>query len=138
MEVDDELSTTSENPVQNKVITNQLNSVIAALPQLYESLLNKVTELSENSTDTEYPSAKCVYDLLVAIQGYIDTELSKKLNLTGGTLTGTLIMAANLNMQNRQITNLAAPIYLNSAATKGYVDTVVQNALIVDTEEAIP
>lgn len=29
-----------------------------------EETTNKVTSLSANSTDTQYPSAKCVYDLL--------------------------------------------------------------------------
>jgi hypothetical protein len=30
----------------------------------YEQTSNKVTSLSSSSTDTQYPSAKCVYDLV--------------------------------------------------------------------------
>ena len=37
-----------------------------------ESTSNKVTSLSASSTDTQYPSAKCVYDLV----GDIETLLA--------------------------------------------------------------
>ena len=30
----------------------------------FEKKENKVTEINENSTDTQYPTAKCVYDLI--------------------------------------------------------------------------
>lgn len=36
-----------------------------------EMTTNKVTSLSDESTDTEYPSAKCVYDLV----GNVEAEL---------------------------------------------------------------
>lgn len=39
---------------------------------LYEARANKVTALSSSSTDDEYPSAKCVYDLV----GDIETLLA--------------------------------------------------------------
>lgn len=38
-----------------------------------EVTANKVTALSSSSTDTEYPSAKCVYDLV----GNIETLLAE-------------------------------------------------------------
>lgn len=40
---------------------------------LKEDTSNKVTSLSSSSTDTQYPSAKCVYDLV----GDIDTILTQ-------------------------------------------------------------
>lgn len=40
---------------------------------LFERKANKVTSLSANSTDTQYPSAKCVYDIL----GDIETLLAR-------------------------------------------------------------
>lgn len=49
-------------------ITVDLNHVH---PQ-YEKTENKVTSLSASSTDTQYPSAKCVYDLV----GDIETLLA--------------------------------------------------------------
>lgn len=42
-----------------------------------ESLSNKVTTLSISSTDTQYPSAKCVYDII----GDVETLLA---NLDNG------------------------------------------------------
>lgn len=130
--VDSALSDTSENPVQNKVIYQQFGDFAQSLPNLFEALTNKVTEITEDSTDTQYPSAKCVYDLLGTIQGYIDTELAKKLNLAGGTMTGVL------NMGGKGINNVASPYGNNSAANKKYVDDAIAAALIVDTEEVIP
>ena len=44
-----------------------------------EAVANKVTSLSNASTDTEYPSAKCVYDLV----GDVETLLTT-LNNGGG------------------------------------------------------
>lgn len=37
-----------------------------------EDKTNKVTSLSSSSTDTEYPSAKCVYDLIGDINTMLD------------------------------------------------------------------
>lgn len=54
--IDSSLSTTSENPVQNKVITGALND--------REETSNKTTSISSSSTDTQYPSAKLLYDEL--------------------------------------------------------------------------
>lgn len=39
---------------------------------VYEAKTNKVTTLSSASTDTQYPSAKCVYDIV----GDIETLLA--------------------------------------------------------------
>lgn len=39
---------------------------------VYEAMANKVTALSSAATDTQYPSAKCVYDLV----GDIETLLA--------------------------------------------------------------
>jgi hypothetical protein len=41
-------------------------------PTYAENITNKVTSLSSSSTDTQYPSAKCVYDLL----GDVETLLA--------------------------------------------------------------
>ena len=53
-------------------ITKMDNSTITVNLNNYEITNNKVTSLSSQSTDTEYPSAKCVYDLI----GPIDTALN--------------------------------------------------------------
>ena len=57
-------------------ITKYDNSTITVNLGSFEQTNNKVTSLSSNSTDTQYPSAKCVYDMI----GDIDTALSTILN----------------------------------------------------------
>ena len=55
------------------------NALGEVTPQNMEVTTNKVTSLSSSSTDTEYPSAKCVYDLI----GDIETIL-EELDIGGG------------------------------------------------------
>ena len=38
-----------------------------------EQVSNKVISISANSTNDEYPSAKCVYDIVGNIESIIDT-----------------------------------------------------------------
>lgn len=38
----------------------------------YEEKENKVTSLSSSSTDTQYPSAKCVYDLVGDVESLLN------------------------------------------------------------------
>lgn len=59
------LSTT----LSDYVTSSSLSSTLAS----YELISNKVTSLSASSTDTEYPSAKCVYDII----GNVETLLSE-------------------------------------------------------------
>ena len=40
---------------------------------VYELSSNKITSLSSSSTDTQYPSAKCVYDLVGNIESILET-----------------------------------------------------------------
>lgn len=62
--VDDALSHTSTNPVQNKVIYTALSGK--------QATSNLVTSLSSSSTDAQYPSAKCVYDIVGDIETLIN------------------------------------------------------------------
>lgn len=88
--VDSALSTTSENPVQNKVITEAINNEIeiraVQFNTLWDSLgnkeetLNKVTTLSSASTDTQYPSAKLLYNQLLAKQNALTFDTTPKEN----------------------------------------------------------
>jgi hypothetical protein len=38
-----------------------------------ESTSNKVTTISSSSTDTQYPSAKCVYDIVGNVETLLET-----------------------------------------------------------------
>lgn len=48
------------------------NALGEVTPQNMEVTTNKVTSLSSSSTDTQYPSAKCVYDLIGDINNALD------------------------------------------------------------------
>jgi hypothetical protein len=56
------MSTTSVNPVQNKVITSALNA---------KGVL--VTSISASSTDSEYPSAKCIYNIVGTLESQLQS-----------------------------------------------------------------
>lgn len=47
------------------------NSSLSSTLSNYELLSNKVTSLSNTSTDTEYPSAKCVYDIIGDVESLL-------------------------------------------------------------------
>lgn len=70
-----------------------------------ERAANKTNTLSTSSTTTQYPNAKIVYDSLLT-----------KLDLSGGTMTGALTLAAD-------------PTTDLGAATKQYVDNTLTTAL---------
>lgn len=60
-------------PAADKLVRGDDLTVISALLKAYfEASSNKVTSLSSSSTDTEYPSAKCVYDLLGDVETLIN------------------------------------------------------------------
>lgn len=43
--------------------------------QVKEDSSNKVTSLSSSSTNTQYPSAKCVYDYIENLIGNIEEDM---------------------------------------------------------------
>lgn len=59
-----DLADATEDALGNKADTSDLTS--------YQLISNLVTSLSSSSTDTEYPSAKCVYDLIGDINTMLD------------------------------------------------------------------
>ena len=59
------------NEDKAEIISNAINQVELDIQQdinSKENISNKVTSLSANSTNTQYPSAKCVYDLIGNIE----------------------------------------------------------------------
>ena len=53
--------------------TTEVNNVASAMDNKFEKTGNKVTSLSASSTDAEYPSAKCVFDLIGSAITYINS-----------------------------------------------------------------
>ena len=86
--IDSALSSESSNPVENSAIADEFVKVgyvgdtleeVDEIPEepvdpedLFEFSANKVTSISASSTDTQYPSAKCVYTIV----GNIETLLA--------------------------------------------------------------
>lgn len=71
--------TNISNMILNDMTEAQFSNLQSVDPnQLYltedtsESTTNKVTSLSSSSTDTQYPSAKCVYDLVGNIESLLN------------------------------------------------------------------
>lgn len=57
----------------DKIVRGDDLTIIATLLKTYfEASNNKVTSLSSSSTDIQYPSAKCVYDLIGDIETLIN------------------------------------------------------------------
>lgn len=57
-------------------LTKSDNTTVSLDMSNYEATTNKVTSLSAQSTDTQYPSAKCVYDLIGPIDSALDAILN--------------------------------------------------------------
>lgn len=62
----------NQNDQTKKIAFSVIKSSIGT-PQNVELTTNKVTTLSSDSTDTQYPSAKCVYDIVGDIATALDT-----------------------------------------------------------------
>ena len=79
-----ELKFASKEDISNKVINISNLSTNVEYPSakaVYNYTGSRVTVMSSSSTDSQYPSAKCVYDALSNVKGYIDRN--RTLNLTG-------------------------------------------------------
>ncbi len=96
-----EVSDASLNPTTGVLsITKSDNSTITVNLGSFEQTSNKVTSLSAASTDTQYPSAKCVYDS-IPIKPVVVWEAE---TVSQGFLATETDIAQSMN--NWQITNL--------------------------------
>lgn len=64
--IDDTAYTNLETPANSNqsIINAAIDSELGSIDDVYEKKSNKVTSLSRLSTDTEYPSAKCVFEAI--------------------------------------------------------------------------
>ena len=69
MQIDDELSLISTNPVQNKVVTNAVNTK--------QEVSNIVTTVTSSSTDAQYPSAKWTYNNFSVLLDLLDEVIAQ-------------------------------------------------------------
>ena len=124
IDVDDAISSTSTNPVENRVIYEQL--------ELKENVSNKVTTVNSNSTNTQYPSARSVYTLVsnrvVANSGTPSESLeSLKIGTTTYSVergTPTLIISAD-DFQNMALSGENFFRFKVSASDASAIDSAV-------------
>ena len=81
------VSGTNIKTINNESLLGSGNITISADISACELLANKVTSISSSSTDTQYPSAKCVYDAIQAGGGGMNASVSGRvLTITGVTV----------------------------------------------------
>lgn len=59
-------------PTNVSAFTNDSGYITSSALSTYEQTLNKVTSISSSSTDAQYPSAKCMYDLIGDVETLIN------------------------------------------------------------------
>lgn len=135
--VDSALSDTSENPVQNKVVKNALDGKLdkGSNIDLLGFSISNIGTLGMASNGTINANDATISGIPTPQNNdeptnkkYVDDADALKFDKAGGTISGAVTingalgMGGNLNMGNKQINNLAAPAYANSATNKKYVD----------------
>lgn len=133
MVVDAALSTTSQNPVQNKVITNQLN----ALAGIINGIPIITVDTVWNATSNNPASSKAIESTISPIRttanaaipkSYIDTELSEDASdarVPSSKLLNTITSTLVLGVQNAQDSADSAYDKANAAIPKSKIDTSI-------------
>ena len=121
-----------ENTLSIEKNTSSISENTQAINKNSEAIQTNTSDISKNTTDitnnTEAiaSNTKSISEQekeITIVKGRVDSLESEKLNASGGTMSGTLDMGANL------ISNLAEPTSDQDAATKKYVDTQLGNAV---------
>lgn len=133
MVVDAALSTTSQNPVQNKVITNQLNAlagIIIGIPII-------TVDTVWNATSNNPASSKAIESTISPIRttanaaipkSYIDTELSEGASdarVPSSKLLNTITSALTIGIQYALDATNSAYDKANAAIPKSKIDTSI-------------
>jgi hypothetical protein len=128
----------SSSAISTAIATHDANSSAhSTLFSAKENISNKVTSISGSSTDTQYPSAKLVYNQLEtkAATTYVDTAVGAKVAKTGDQMTGNLV----INGANIQVKDSDGDTYqlktnkdLADKVTFQILDTTSGSGLILD------
>lgn len=98
----------------NTVIGNATTDTVTVTAEVASAVVPSVDSTYALGSSSKYWS-----------HGYIDA-----ITTTGNvTVSGAMSVGATLDMTNGQINNLAAPTLSSDAATKGYVDTAINNVI---------
>ena len=138
--IDSELSTDSENPVQNKVITNALNDKASKteLSNVSTSKANKADVYTKQEVDTKFTNAQSQINQLSTDTSAINTEVQtlktdKQDTLVSGTNIKTINGQSLLGEGNIEIQQSELPIA--SADTLGGVK--VGTGLSINSESGV-
>ena len=115
--VDSELSTTSTNPVQNKVLTARINGLDSDIGTLRTSVQSKA------DTQTVSALADAVQGLDGDVQGLQTAVQTKADTATVTALSGTVSNLSDSAQQYMEYTNSAITNLRDNKANKSYVDT---------------
>lgn len=93
--IDDALSDTSENPVQNKVVTEAISGASAALEEIKSSVA--ILQASLSSAVSEHDSINAQIEQVKAAMHGISTSLDGYVSKSGDTISGDLTVAGKIN-----------------------------------------
>lgn len=118
-------------PAKENAVQQKINEVIDSLGN-YQTTSNLVTSISGLSTDTQYPSAKCVYDAIDAAGGVVDGALD--INSVNAVMNKVITeaiadLSANINLE----------AYLDMIITGNYENLpyIIQSSYNDDLEDVI-
>ena len=138
--IDSELSTVSENPVQNKVITNALNEKASKteLSNVSTSKANKADVYTKQEVDTKFTNTQSQIDQISTDTSAINTEVQtlktdKQDTLVSGTNIKTINSQSLLGEGNIEIQQSELPIA--SADTLGGIK--VGTGLSINSESGV-
>ena len=136
----------------NSGITSELVTKLSDLPTYTELMTllggkedksNKVTSLSAESTDTQYPSAKCVYDLHKAnaddidgIEEKIPSGASSQNKLVDQQTMNSSIATASATYRGAY--NLVSDLSLTVSATKQQIAAALATVMAAATPPIVP
>lgn len=91
-------------PTNISAFTNDSGYITSSALTGYEQTSNKVTSISSSSTDTQYPSAKCVYDIVGDIETVLHTinSGSSDVNLSWW-ISGEQPAACSVTVNNTEV-----------------------------------
>ena len=92
----------------------------------YEQLTNKVTLISSSSTDTQYPTAKCVYDKIAAIRDNVGLSADLRYYPTADLIANEDNIQAALDLLSDYMSDyiLQVTAYANNLIEQGVVTPI--------------
>lgn len=111
------LTSTGENFFTKKDLSN-ITSAGQAKFDAKEDTSNKVTSLSASSTDTQFPSAKAVYDFIgVSVAGFADKDFSNITNTAKSKFLGNDVLHGCVISANELLQKDGIQVTLSSGTT---------------------